>query len=687
MVNKERCWYWLAAGTGPGGSAETRDPAALPGNREEHLRRNERSEWGPKWTQLCPAILRGRKGKQALVTDIAEPAKERELPVSLVLTWYEGLLVLDSIRRSGLQIPWFTEELRAQLKEAGVISPATYMSQQLHDQAVTGPEFLTSDGKTSEYRRKIVPKQDPAEGETKDGWYKVKSLAGYLPPWEAFIHPKCGIYQDFYMVQWDSPDDQTDYRDTEFGGDAVGTTWEPDECLPDELDNLRLRQKSSWLGQQRSKEAHAEPAGQADSKRRSEGAPEAAKAAKVHRTEEPAASAGRKQDPEGAPGTGGPAASAERRQHPEGAPRVSRAPGGEDAAGRATPASGPARGGPGTWLADLMGKAAHDPDPKLTVNDPEANIRIGWPVKEADYPPGHGAATPPGCCERSCTCMEDWHIGVSNIGAPRPWAGDHGRTQQAQQALETFARRADIVARRGLVSGRSFLEAIKVSAPSARHAEANTAVDFLNLATLCLKESAKAVPLQSLRAPPHGSGMGKGVFRHFSIAFNLREPVQMQDGGRSHRWTTGPYMPMTFALGTAPKWIQVSRQTGDVAVVESKLPEFDPGQGQMIQVGVVLSNFRSEDATMNCMVDVLRPENYGDNTLLTWTQQLSQQLDAVRPPTLVTLLRETMGPVYDFTESKPREGITFGLWVEVVSKAAALARAFSVAHALPWTSG
>jgi len=161
----------------------------------------------------------------------------------------------------------------------------------------------------------------------------------------------------------------------------------------------------------------------------------------------------------------------------------------------------------------------------------------------------------------------------------------------------------------------------------------------------------------------------------------------MQDGGRHHRWTTGPYMPMTFTLGAAPKWIQVSKQTGDVRVVESSLPKFDQGQGKMIPVEMFLSNFRSDSAVLNCLIDVLRPDSYGDNTLLTWTQQLAQQVSSVSPETLRFLLREIMAPVYDFAAAKPREGIIFGLWVEVVSKATALARAFSVAHALPWTHG
>ncbi|CAK0810998.1 unnamed protein product [Prorocentrum cordatum] len=146
-------------------------------------------------------------------------------------------------------------------------------------------------------------------------------------------------------------------------------------------------------------------------------------------------------------------------------------------------------------------------------------------------------------------------------------------------------------------------------------------------------------------------------------------------------------MPMTFTLGAAPKWIQVSKQTGDVRVVESSLPKFDQGQGKMIPVEMFLSNFRSDSAVLNCLIDVLRPDSYGDNTLLTWTQQLAQQVSSVSPETLRFLLREIMAPVYDFAAAKPREGIIFGLWVEVVSKATALARAFSVAHALPWTHG
>ena len=77
--------------------------------------------------------------------------------------------------------------------------------------------------------------------------FHVQTLKQYLPPWEAFAHPKCGLYQDWYLVEWLAPFDKEDYSHTENGGPSLGTTFEPDSVLHPDLDFLKLQAKNERL--------------------------------------------------------------------------------------------------------------------------------------------------------------------------------------------------------------------------------------------------------------------------------------------------------------------------------------------------------------------------------------------------------------------------------------------------------
>merc|ERR1740117_1411778 len=88
-----------------------------------------------------------------------------------------------------------------------------------------------------------------------EGYFKIGTICQYMPPWEAFCHPKCGYYQDFYQVRWSHPYSEVDYAQCENGCvDVLGSTWEPDECLPPCLDPLRIQAKRSWHAQQLERE-------------------------------------------------------------------------------------------------------------------------------------------------------------------------------------------------------------------------------------------------------------------------------------------------------------------------------------------------------------------------------------------------------------------------------------------------
>ncbi|CAK0829904.1 unnamed protein product [Prorocentrum cordatum] len=61
------------------------------------------------------------------------------------------------------------------------------------------------------------------------------------------------------MVKWAAPYSAVDYASTEVGcPGAPGCTWEPDECLPVQLDGLRLAAKRAWLREQLRREERAE---------------------------------------------------------------------------------------------------------------------------------------------------------------------------------------------------------------------------------------------------------------------------------------------------------------------------------------------------------------------------------------------------------------------------------------------
>ena len=42
-----------------------------------------------------------------------------------------------------------------------------------------------------------IPRARSQTGSLKSSpWIEVDRIERYLPPWEAFVHPKCGLYQD-----------------------------------------------------------------------------------------------------------------------------------------------------------------------------------------------------------------------------------------------------------------------------------------------------------------------------------------------------------------------------------------------------------------------------------------------------------------------------------------------------------
>lgn len=121
--------------------------------------------------------------------------------------------------------------------------------------AVTGGVFIDNKGFEWCYRRQGVlaaVNEDLSQDDSDiEGFFKIEKICRYMPPWEAFCHPKCGFYQDFYQVRWGHPYSLMDYGQCECGcPDLVGATWEPDECLPSCLDRFRIQVKHTWHSEQ-----------------------------------------------------------------------------------------------------------------------------------------------------------------------------------------------------------------------------------------------------------------------------------------------------------------------------------------------------------------------------------------------------------------------------------------------------
>lgn len=229
-----------------------RDPTELPSNVAEHETRIAKSLWGPRWARLRPASIVTLKPPRTCVMKDYLTGKQYDVDKHWIVEWREGLFILDSLARSGESITWLDESLlnilrkeRTKFKD-NLLRPSLYVEQKgLLSIAVSGKPL---------YRRKGLKETDDQDGEALAPYYQIQHVKEYMPPWEGFLHPKCGLYQDWYLVQWAAPYDKVDYSAEENGGDAPGTTWEPDEVLPEALDKFRLALKKSWTEKAKAKE-------------------------------------------------------------------------------------------------------------------------------------------------------------------------------------------------------------------------------------------------------------------------------------------------------------------------------------------------------------------------------------------------------------------------------------------------
>jgi len=256
-----QAWLWQAAEEGV--SILTRDPAAMPSGHASALKALQMRICGPRFARIIPVKILKTKNNSALISEGGE--ETRPVPLGLTIPWYEGLLLLEELENMDMGedgITWHKEFANILKKERakynnGMISAAAYVKRSLLDVAVTAPKFRSDDGKYWDHRRGPMVDNSPAldEGKDADGYWRVREVTQYLPPWVAFCHDRCGIYQDSYLLRWAPPYSEVDYGATETGWDeAPGATWEPDECLPTHLDSLRIAAKKRWIATQTKKE-------------------------------------------------------------------------------------------------------------------------------------------------------------------------------------------------------------------------------------------------------------------------------------------------------------------------------------------------------------------------------------------------------------------------------------------------
>lgn len=623
---RDPCWIWCSADSQDG--AGLRDPSEIPENSKVHEERIAKDLFGPRWARLAEAVLLELKGMLALVQVRGVP-KKMEVPATQLLQWYEGLLVLDEINARGdvrrdPKANWIAEfeqllaEQRAKYK---FISPFVFANKSLLDTAVTGPSFTDSDGQHYAHRRKLTTRSRPSsEEKPSEGLYRASGLQEYLPPWEAFTHPKCGFYQDFYLVKWAPPHDKIDYKDDANGGDELGSTWEPDECLSVDMDSLRALRKSEWLLKQKAREAkeREQELQKLQALKRSASTSDASEAqsSKVARTFNP--------------------------NNLE-------------------------------LIDDLVSVTVKNGGTISLKSEDETQITKGWPRKYADYAVGYGPADPPGCCDVQCNCMEDWHIG--RIGSQKVWIADPTRDLLSEAALNNFRTLPHIVACRGTVTGKMFLQPMMGAAPTPEHELRGRIWRVATMVRETLQLAAKSVHPEALQTWPF-------VLRHLAQVFTTGydDPdIQLQTLPRC-----GPIEPACYRIVGAeqPIWLALNYTTGAASVRDDDALKEFVRSGQSITIRMELDKEiplpprKSDVDVVEVTLDSKASPRGG---MENHTSKIVAELLALPPGlhSLKEILQENLSNIFDHGRRQCKPQIEFGLWVETMACVTLLMRSAS----------
>jgi len=630
------------------------DAASLPEDFEASLQDNA---WGPWSSRLLPllrsAVLEEDGSWTATVKNVATQAETtcKGLHSNTMIPGLEGWLVLDFLQRQQ-HAPVWSRQLMNGLEKAkrsmpgGRLSAAEYVEGNLLNVSVTGAAVEDSEGKRWDYRRSPLRTWEvPSSGVEGDGYYKVREVKKYLPPWEAWAHPKCRLYQDFYLVEWDAPYDTVDYSATENGpqnGDITpqpGLTWEPDDCLPDSLDYLRISAKRQWVRLQKEKEAKLNVAN---------GVPKALPVpmfvtAYPHAIDE---GAGRSRPrPSKAPSSAVNGSSSA----PESAqPAV------DD--GVPQPPQKRQRYNPlqQVLFPDLWQPAISHAWGWQLESDAEHLIKEGWPKSLSEYPNGYGPAWPPGHCFADCTCMEDWHLGR---GADRTWInGDQQRCDDAKAAVSSFPDKVGDMRTRGQVTKNWYFEKFNPYLFRTQQEVDNWKIQ--RVIETAFHSIANKIPVEVLAQEE-----GSQVFQWLAPVFLANDPD----------W--GPVEAMNYRLETGPVGLQLNPVNGNAILKPGELPFAG-------EVQIVLQHFTKDNEKMKCTLVRAGEIPYVDDDQKQCSKTVVGLSHGFPEGSLRTIYEERLSILYDFQAHVPLD-VPLVVWLRVMSEIFRTARTASVCSVVP----
>ena len=561
--------------------------------------------FGPRLAKLSRVTLLDRKGASTMVT--REDGKNYEVPTSRVLPWYEGLLVLQELEAFGGRVSWFTQDLRGILdqertknRRSYILASSIYVEKKLLDCAVTGASYIDQNDKEHKFRRdKLVAKDQPDEEDAKEGFWKIDDIVGYMPPWEAFCNQRCGLYQEFYQVKWDKFQ-ETDFSNVENGCSDLGSTWEPDECLPPHMDGLRLREKQAWAKRKKDQEYKENLA--------------AAEASKAGKRKEPAT-----------PNT-----------------QVAERP---IKLGRFRQDGKP-------LIRDMFRLSfGHDFVPP-NMDDGSDTIRVGWPKRAEEYPPGFGVADPPGFCHAKCDCMDDGRP-QKQWETSKTWLEDPQRTTDALKVIENFLAQTRLVRRRGQVSKQCYLESLQNHQAFADDTQCKSALYLAKEVENQIQRALKDLPLSALMDV-------KDKVRIPALAF--MKPNE-------------DYVPVCFQVSpdsTGRSWAKIGSEDGVLSTVmeppSSKAPirlELHHPEALAAVVECLVTTSpkpvwqSGTDSVIKCLFDVTKCKLSRNSRII---------------------LQERMSKIYDFVENKVVQDVRFGAWLSCMELTLRLLRSMAFAN-------
>lgn len=508
-VQKVMGWMWVPMGGDHTHPAETpKDEAAATRRWSQNLR-------GPRLARIAQVRVDIEKKASKLhhVCVVDGKNASLEVPKHMVLHEREGfLLIQELLRRRDDTVSLKASWLDAMLTEAfekhaqGKFLPsAQYVNKLLIKKAVTGVGYVDEAGSESSYRRDMkenIDEQAIPPGVEQNGFFCLKDIVAYMPPWEAFCHAKCGFYQDFYKVRWAAPYSEVDYGNVENGcSDSLGCTWEPDENLPSGLDSLRTTTKKAWSAAQAEREVQMKR--------------------KLAQDEEGVLKRPRF-----------------KKEEEEKKVELARF-----------------RRDKNVLERDLVNFTfGHDLMPEK--EERFSSVRKGWPLHPKDYPTGFGVASPPGFCWDGCDCMDDQR-GQAVWEVTKSWL-PKTRTDMAQAAINHFTNQSQFVRARGMVSKTHYFETSQDDRYLSGTPGQRCAADLSVIVQGSLREVVMSIPASALAStnsdpfelPTRAiiSIKGNGDYLPLDIQMKLQK---LKDGSGG---------------GPPPKWLLLDRTTGVLSI-------------------------------------------------------------------------------------------------------------------------